>query len=480
MMRRILTISLFLVVAAGLAFAQTAKVGGEARQIALGGSNLGNGVVLNPFLSEDPSMILLNPAFQSKYANYMWWNIGGGTINGLSTGDNGYNKQNIGVSFELSKELSIGGVFSYDPTNVSSVIASLQGGTYGVGPFGVGVGRFATSPAGRGGAGLSIPAVANVWEVIGAYNTGGLGLGFGFMLGTSSSKYDTTASSGSSNISRTTEETARMFGFRLGLIMDLGGGSSFDAHGIIRLDKADDKVSISPTVANTGGEYSSSGTEIEIGARMKLRVSNHFNFTPNATFVTNSATPNEDSKPTNVTTPISYSAKFSTTALSVGVGGEYKTTNFLLAGGLSFQTISIKSEYSSTPPAVGSQTNTLSYTSIPTINVGSEWWPLDWMAVRGGYTRMLGNFSNKSEASATGVSKSGESTGSLPVSFVVAGGLGTSNWDGTVTLGLGFRFGAFSLDATVSDEALRRGLGLIGAQDNINTFGYMTMSYNFE
>lgn len=49
-----------------------------------------------------------------------------------------------------------------------------------------------------------------------------------------------------------------------------------------------------------------------------------------------------------------------------------------------------------------------------------------------------------------------------------------------VTLGLGFRFGSFSLDATVSEEALRRGFGLVGAQDNINTFGYITTSYNFE
>ena len=29
--------------------------------------------------------------------------------------------------------------------------------------------------------------------------------------------------------------------------------------------------------------------------------------------------------------------------------------------------------------------------------------------------------------------------------------------DGIVTLGLGFRFGNFALDATVSEEALRRG-----------------------
>jgi hypothetical protein len=49
-----------------------------------------------------------------------------------------------------------------------------------------------------------------------------------------------------------------------------------------------------------------------------------------------------------------------------------------------------------------------------------------------------------------------------------------------ITLGLGLKFGGFALDATVSEDALRRGLGLIGAQDNINTFGYVTLSYGFQ
>jgi hypothetical protein len=46
-------------------------------------------------------------------------------------------------------------------------------------------------------------------------------------------------------------------------------------------------------------------------------------------------------------------------------------------------------------------------------------------------------------------------------------------------MGLGFKFGGAAIDATVSEEALRRGLGLVGAQDNINSFGYLTMSYAF-
>ncbi len=42
------------------------------------------------------------------------------------------------------------------------------------------------------------------------------------------------------------------------------------------------------------------------------------------------------------------------------------------------------------------------------------------------------------------------------------------------------RFGNFGLDASIYEEVLRRGLGLLGSADNINTFGLVNLSYNFE
>ncbi len=94
---------------------------------------------------------------------------------------------------------------------------------------------------------------------------------------------------------------------------------------------------------------------------------------------------------------------------------------------------------------------------------------------------MLGNLSTKSEtpAGATGTATD-ETIVSQPQSLLQLGGINSTSYEGLVTLGLGLRFGNYSLDATVSDGALRRGLGLLGTNDNMNTFGYMTMSYNFE
>jgi hypothetical protein len=55
-----------------------ARPGGIARQISMGGSQAGFQVILNPFIMEDPALLLLNPAYQSMYRDYAWMNIGGG------------------------------------------------------------------------------------------------------------------------------------------------------------------------------------------------------------------------------------------------------------------------------------------------------------------------------------------------------------------------------------------------------------------
>jgi hypothetical protein len=67
-----------------------------------------------------------------------------------------------------------------------------------------------------------------------------------------------------------------------------------------------------------------------------------------------------------------------------------------------------------------------------------------------------------------------------PSSIVGSSGYGPIPDNSLITLGLGVKFEGFALDATVSEEALRRGLGLLGSGDNINTFGYITLSYSFE
>ena len=456
-----------------VAFGQ-AKWGGIARQVAMGGANAGTRVVVNPFIWEDPTFMLLNPAYQTMYKDYLWMNIGGGTLAGLTTANNGYGQQNAGLNFALNKEITVGAIFSYDPSSagvISGLIAGNGGAAFGFPTFTIA--QRATQV---------IPPIANVWEAIASIDGGTLDLGFGFMYGTSNIDSSNSANVGGAATSNTREASSRMFGFRGGGILDLGGGSALGFSAALRLDKANDKM------ARTGlttpdGDYSASGTELQVEARLKLKMSNRLNFVPYGTFATVSGEPKEDTKPTAATTATSKSTKLTGTGIALGAGGEYKTSDFFLAGGISFTSIKIKIE--ANQAAVGatpasSTTAEFSYTAIPVFNLGGEWWFLDWLAGRAGYYRALGSVKGTSKSASGTNTISLESNRTVPLSFLVVGGLTPGSFDGIVTLGVGMRFGNFSLDATVSEEALRRGFGLIGAQDNINSFGFMTASYNFQ
>ncbi len=81
-----------------------------------------------------------------------------------------------------------------------------------------------------------------MWEAIAAYEAGKCELWFGFMYGHSNN--DSTASV--TGASGTREASAHVFGFRLGMNLDLGSGSSLDASAALRLDKATDNVDFTP------------------------------------------------------------------------------------------------------------------------------------------------------------------------------------------------------------------------------------------
>lgn len=297
-------------------------------------------------------------------------------------------------------------------------------------------------------------------------------LGFGFLYG--SSNHDSTVTSTTPAINDTREASAHLWGFRGGANIDLGSGNSLDLSAALRLDKATDNIDNTPTVTGTGGDYSNSATEFQAMARAKFKVSNKFNFVPYGTFATASAEPKEDTPPAG-DAATQNSLKFSATVFAVGLGGEYRTQSMFIAGGVSWQTASIKLDQHIAALANPNATTTMSYTAIPVVNLGAEWWFTDWLAGRTGYFRSMGNLFHKTETSTT--TDQGNLT--VPNSSILVGGLNGADYDGIVTLGLAMRFGGWGFDATVSDEALRRGLGLVGSQDNINTFGYITASYSF-
>jgi len=466
-MKKLAIVAVLLIAISALAYPQ-ARPGGFARELAMGGGNWGPSdmAVFNPFIIDDPSILFINPAYQASYKDYAWLNVGGGALTGLSSNsgnplyDDGYGKQNAGVAFSLCPTWNLGVILSYDPSAVNNV-------------------KYLPADIVQGRSSQSIPTVQNVWEVVASTHMTNLDLGFGLMYGFSNyeSKFDSTSGSYSYDYTA----SAHVLGFRAGINANLGGGSSFDAAANLRMDKADDKVTGTPITTANSGEYSASGTEFELYARGKFNVSSKFNFVPYGTLLTVSANPNEDSRPNGVTTTPS-SENYNFLVYALGAGGEYRTGSFYFAGGISFQTMREKYDYTpgSAYPAAQRVTTTDTYTdqAFPVINLGMEWTLTDWLTGRAGYFRWIGSEQDKTEAPGYTNIYYDET---YPNSWVYLGGINgyNDNWDGLVTLGVGMKFGGFALDATVSDQALRRGLGLIGAQDNINSFGYMTASYFF-
>jgi len=456
MMKRIASLAILLAVVAMSLNAQ-AKPGGVARMISMGGAVAGNNIAVNPFIFSDPAWQLVNPAYATMYKDYIWSNIANA---------NGYGNQFSGVNFGLSKEWAIGAVLSYDPSATQALYRpGILPAPYNNGLLATFIGNvFPARPANPAGSSNALPPV-EVFEVFTAFHMGTLDLGFGVMYGWANSDTKSTVAAGTSEAS----VSANVLGFRAGVIVDLSGGSALEGSAALRLDKAKDKLT-DPTAGTS--EFSASGTEIQATARLKLKMSNRVNFVPYAGFQTLSGEPKEDGVPTG-RTATTASLKLTNTNMIFGAGAEYRTSTFYLAGGLSFASLKAKAEANPGTPGVAGTTNTTTYTNFPLFNLGTEWQFTDWLAGRLGYYRTFQNTNTKSEPPTPAATTESNVFGGI--SNVAIGGF---NDDNLVTLGLGFKFGAFALDATVSENALRSALGLIGSATN--TFGYMTASYNFE
>ena len=90
-----------------------------------------------------------------------------------------------------------------------------------------------------------------------------------------------------------------------------------------------------------------------------------------------------------------------------------------------------------------------------------EWELLDWLYGRLGYVSFSGSSTTQSTATPTSVNE------------FVATFFGPSQRGATV--GVGFRFGDFSLDAMINEDVLRQGFNVIGGGGP--TFFLLTSSY---
>jgi hypothetical protein len=408
------------------------KTGGFARLSGMGA---------NPFIV-DPYFMTLNPAWGTYYDNFLFGDLGSGagTSTDFAAGGNG---QFFAANFGLGNNLTLGGFLSrndfqglsitaLDPLSRISLIPGLN---YRLGV----VDRI-------NDLGISPTAVSlnNNVELFGTLRKGNLAYGLGLSYASTTNEIN---NAGNPPVGGSIQASASQFGINGGILADFTSRLRLDAGVSLMFPGASFKPAI-------GAETSVSETIFMINARLFAKLSPKVTLVPLVTFITASGTQDLGLGDSTLSTDLP-----SLTAFNIGLGVNYSVGDFLLAGGLSLANASISTASTPATPKLST-----SYFIFPVWNIGLEWNMTDWFVARLGYVATTEKRTVESPAAQTPT----PSDKNEAIQTLFAGPNGA-------TVGVGFRFGDFSMDATVNEGVLRQGLNNIGGGGP--TFAYLSVSY---
>lgn len=371
----------------------------------------------NPYI-QDPFFVTVNPAWGAYYDHFLFGDLGS-TSGAFAAGGVG---QFASVNFRINQDLTLGALLTRNDFNGFG-IARLD-------PFSI----VGTVP---GTIGLN-----NNLELMGTLMLGNTAVGLGIAYAS------TTNESSPGGTAGTTTSSASQFGVNLGLISKLGTNMKLDVGASLMMPSA----SFEPP--SPGVTQEASNTIISASARLFWDYSSKLSFVPTVNFILASGS-------RDVVSGAPAAAKSvdlpSTMILFAGFGINYKVGDFLLAGGPAL----IMTKVSQDSTVLGPESST-SNLIFPLWNLGVEWKMNDWLVARLGYIASTGK--QTSETTTGGVTSETVNT-----FFVPAPG---------ATVGVGFRLGSFSLDATVNEDVLRQGLNNLGGNGpGAATFAYLSASY---
>ena len=420
MLNKILTITVLSLLVVSVSLSQDIKkTGGLARLSAMGG----NIYVVDPFFNT------INPAWNGVYNDFILADLGTSASTPFGAGGFG---QYISGSFSAGNMWTFGGILARNDFPGVGIALLDPGANSSLSTPFPGVVSIVNSFIG-GGAVIALDNNVVLMATLKMQNTI-----IGFSAAYASTTNKTTTAAGT-----TTEGSASQLGFNVGILTDLSRYFKLDASGTIILPSA----SFTPS---TGNETKASQTFIGANARGFLRVKPNLNVVPIFTFLTVSGTVDSGGTTTG-------SADFpSMTSFAVGAGLNYQIGDFLLAGGVQFASNSYTITSTSSSPELS-----YSATVFPIWNLGVEWQLLEWLYGRLGYIAYSGSTTTQTAATATTVNE------------FVATFFGPSQRG--ATLGVGFRFGDFSLDAMINEDVLRQGFNVVGGGGP--TFFLLTSSY---
>jgi opacity protein-like surface antigen len=370
----------------------------------------------NPYIV-DPDNIKLNPAYSSLYQNFLWGDIGSSVANP----EDGYG-QFAGFNYGFNKDLNLGLLLTRNDFMPSYSIGALDS-------------RNLVGQINGNVPGANIVPMDNNLELFGSYDFGSFVLGLGLAYASTTNNYNPDAGGGDKN-------SANQFGVNLGLLTSFSSSFKFDAAVSLIFPSA----TYEPGAVGAD-KVEGSNTDLMINARGFWRLSSKVSLVPNAAFYSSTGSYKVGGLSSDLP---------SWSGILIGVGLNYKVGDLLIAGGPSFM---YESETIASTQTSPEEKN--SWTTFPAWNLGAEWYLTDWLIGRLGYVASTYSYTDQTQATISTVNER---------TF-------TNFSRGDVRLGVGFRFGGFTLDATVNDDALREGFNLIGG--GTHTFAYLSASYAF-
>lgn len=364
----------------------------------------------------DPIAMRYNPAFSKYYSNFLWGNIGASTA-APNDGDG----QMAGFNFALNNKLTIGAILTRnDYTNSGISDIGFANGLVGV------LNGIPTT---------SRPAVLldNNFEVLASYSLSESTV-LGAAVAYAATNNDFTPASGTA-----VKSDASQFGFGLGIIQHFSKDQALEASFDMKFGSAKHEAASTNKV---------SGNTIGMSARYFHNIGKGFTFVPIVSYYTESSKIEAGSTTTDLPT---YGL------FHFGTGLNYTTGDLFLAGGVSFMYETVTNKATSAAPELS-----ISSVMFPVWNLGAEFKLTEWLKARAGY--QVSTMKNNTQSAASATTKDESAT----TGFNRTG----------VTLGLGFKFGNFNLDATVNDQVLLQGLKNLST-GAANTFGFISASYAF-
>lgn len=396
---------------------------GTARYEALG---------FNPFITDAAIDLNRNPAWGTKYINYAFGDLGRySSQNGNKDSTYSLRDQYLGFNLRTGREWALGLVLNKAEGQI----------------FGGGI-RAAYEVLGN-----KAPIVP--FKALIAYNTSSK-VTIGLSPYVAYWNEETTAPN------RTVDRSTKVYGGTFGVLAYQSSGWT---EGTVGLKFNGYKVD--STVGTTTSNFESSGgLELNASYRGWYRVKNSsVNIVPYVNFGMFNWEPTR-------TPAIATTDDMNSWNIIGGIGINIPITeNGMFAGGMSGGYSSSSTTLTTNPISDNGVTTYEAKTEgvvFPQFNLGVEWNLTDWLIGRFGYSRSI----QDRKLTITYTDTTAITTEQSKESFA-------SNPDQTMTIGLGWEFGNFSLDGLIGERFFQIGPNIFSGKEN-DMYGVISMSYNFK